>query len=162
SDNVAASVSLGDARDRGTNPRHEVDEAFAVRRAFVGVRVPEGGRLLPAAHEKSPAIEALPVPEMLFGEVLVLLQFLRRLEISGRQNRLRGLMRARQMTRDPDRLSRQQCRQTGEDAFIAAIAGQIGLAVDAALIDADRRMANPPPARAHKIVGSGLAGDDLV
>ena len=115
-----------------------------------------------AVHQKLVAIKPLPISEMLLGEAFVLLKLLRWLEIPGRQNRVRGLMRSRQMTGEPNSLSRQKRRETGKGARIAAIARQIRLAVNAAIVDADRRVANPPPARAHESVLSGLARYDLV
>jgi len=162
SHNVAALVGLDHARYCGADSDNEIGEAFAVRRAFVRSRIPERVRLLLAVHQKRVAIESLPISEMLLGEVFVLLNFLRRLEIPGRQNRSRGLMRSRQMAGDPNSLSRQKRRETGKDARIAAIAGQIRLAVNAAFVHADRCVANPPPACAHESVLSSLARHDLV
>src|SRR5262249_20872976 len=64
------------------------------------------------------AIKTLPIAEVLFGKILVLLQFRRRLKISGGEDGLRCLLRARQMAGEPDRLARQKRRQAGEDARI--------------------------------------------
>jgi hypothetical protein len=75
-DNVPALVGLVHARDRGADPYNEIGEAFAVWRAFVRSRIPEGVRLLLAVHQKLVAIESLPISEMLLGEVFVLLKFL--------------------------------------------------------------------------------------
>jgi hypothetical protein len=52
------------------------------------------------------AIKTLPIAEMLFGKILVLMQLGRRLEISGREDGLRRLPRARQVTGEPDRFAR--------------------------------------------------------
>ena len=66
-DNVPALVGLVHARDRGADPYNEIGEAFAVWRAFVRSRIPEGVRLLLAVHQKLVAIESLPISEMLLG-----------------------------------------------------------------------------------------------
>ena len=57
----------------------------------------------------------------------------------------------REMTGDPDRAARQQCRQPGKHGGVAAVAGQVALTVDAALVDDHRRVADKPPARSHGI-----------
>ena len=62
-------------------------------------------------------------------------------------DRFRGLMRALQIARDPDRIARQDLRDRLEHLGIAGVAGDIGLAVDVAAVVAHRRMAHPPPSR---------------
>src|SRR5262249_46860801 len=153
--NVAALMFLGPTLDRNADTLHQIDEAFAVGRAFVGGGIPERVRLLTAIHQEGVAIKTLPIAEVLFGKILVLLQFRRRLKISGGEDGLRCLLRARQMAAEPDRLARQKRRQAGEDARITAIARQVALAVDAAFID-NRRMPDPPPACANEAVPSPL------
>jgi hypothetical protein len=72
------------------------------------------------------------------------------------------LLRARQIAGEPDRLARQQRRQVCEHRLIAAVARQIGLAIDAASIDDHRRMPDPPPARAHQTVLRRFRGDEVI
>ena len=160
-DDVVAGVGAVYPRDGGTDPLDDVDEAFAVRRPLVRGRVPEGVRLLLPVEQKVAAVEPLPIAEMLLGKVLVLVNFLGR-EISHRLDRLRRLHRAHQMTRHPDRVLRQQRRETRKHRCVAAVAGQIALPVDPALVDAHWGMANPPPTRAGEVVGRGFAGDEAV
>ena len=120
----------------------------------------ESGLLLPA-QEKVAAVEPLPIAEMLLGKVLVLMNF-RRPRNFRCLDRLRRLHRAHQMTRHPDRVLRQQRRETRKHRCVAAVAGQIALPVDPALVDAHWGMANPPPTRAGEVVGRGFAGDKAV
>jgi len=106
--------------------------------------------------------DPLPIAEMLLGKVFVLLKFMRRLEIARRKNRPRRLVRSRQMAGDPNCLTRQKRRETRKDLSIAAIAGQVRLAVNPALVDMDRRVTNPPPACTHEAVFGGLACSDVL
>ena len=117
---------------------------------------------LAAIHQEAAAIEPLPIAEMLFGKILVLLQIGRRFKISGGENGLRGLLRAGQVAGEPDCFARQKRRQAGEDALIAAVAGQVALAVDPAFIDDDRRMPDPPPACAHEAVFRRFGINDVI
>ena len=88
---------------------------------------------------------------MLFGEVrnrpkrrwgFVLL------EVSAAPERLGGVAGARKMAADPDRPFGQQARDALEDSLVAAVAGQIGLPVDASAVGPHGGMADPPPSRA--------------
>src|SRR6185437_15217248 len=74
----------------------------------------------------------------------------------GRDDARRRHMRALQGAHHPDRIARQQLGKSGEGRLVAAIAGMIGLAIAAPVIDRDRRVADPPPARhvAHAAAAS--------
>ena len=133
-----------DALDRALHAVIEIHETLAAGRGLVDIGKPVAADR-PAGEERR-AIHALPLAEMLFGEGRYV-RHRRRLWKSGGPDRLRGLMRAHQVARIPDRVARQDFCDRLEHLAIAGIAGDILLAVDVAAVTADRRMAHPPPAR---------------
>ena len=70
-----------------------------------------------------------------------------RLWKAGGPDRFRGLMRAHQIARIPDRIARQDFCDRLEHFAIAGVALDILLAVDVAAVAAHRRMTHPPPPR---------------
>src|SRR5580704_12701471 len=135
---IVARLFDRDALDRTTYAGVEVHETLAARRRLVDIGKPvAAGR---AAGEERGTIHTLPLPEMLFRESR-LLRHRRRLWEATLPDRVRGLMRAHQVARIPDRTARQDFRHRLEHFAITGIAGNILLAVDVAAIAAHRRVA---------------------
>src|SRR5713226_2182045 len=103
-DHVPARLLDIDQADRATDAVIEVHETFATGYGLVDVGEPvAAGR---AAGEECGAVHALPLSEMLLGESRVL-RHRCRLWKAGIPDRGRGLMRAHQIARIPDRAARQ-------------------------------------------------------
>jgi hypothetical protein len=144
SDDVLAGVLGHDPLDRPGGAVVEIHETFAAGRGLVDVGKPMAADR-PAGDEGG-AVHPLPLSEMLLGKRCFLCHR-RRLRKTGRPERMRGLMRAHQIARDPDCIARQDFRHRLEYLDVGGIAGNIGLAVDIAAVAAHRRMAHPPPPR---------------
>ena len=127
------------------------DEALAAGRRVMRRRQPEARPAIAVALGELGIGHALPLAEMLLDEIGLDDDTGTGDRIGSRQpgadDAGRRHMRALQRARHPDGVARQQPRQAGESGLVAAIAGMVGLAIAAALIDGDRRMAHPPPSR---------------
>src|SRR6202790_75153 len=141
-DHVAAGVFDVDAFDRAAHAVVEVHETFAARRRLVDRSEPRAAAR--PAGEECRAVHALPFPEMLFGEI-GLMRHRRGPGKSGGPDRIRGLMRAFQIARDPNRAPRQDLSDRFEHHAVAGVAAEVLLPVDAPLILANWRVAHPPP-----------------
>src|SRR6478752_4614782 len=141
-DHVLTGVIGIDAINRALHAVEEIHEALAARRGLVDRCKPVATDR--SARQKRRAIHPLPFAKMLFGESL-LLRHDSRLRKTCRPDRIRGLMRALQIARIPDCITRQDFADRIEHHTVAGVATQILLPVDAAAILANRRMAHPPP-----------------
>ena len=148
-DDILAGVRSVDALDTGHRPVRQIVEALAARRALMRGGEPVAGNRRRARSEERRTIHALPLAEILFGECLVLMHLVG-LRQTRRPDRGSSLMRALQIAGKPDSIPRQEFRYTREHDAVAAIAADIGLAVDIAAVLAHRRVPHPPPAcRCH-------------
>src|SRR5215471_10768779 len=150
SDDVVPRIALDQLVDRSRDPLDHRDKALAARRGFMGRGVPKTMKIAGAGFLQFLIGEALPLAEILFGEV-------GDRDGAGSGDRLgsgqagandcrRRLMGAAQMARHPHRTPRQLLRKTRKQRGIGAVAGQIRLAIDASAL-CDWRVAHPPEAR---------------
>src|SRR6516164_5462626 len=122
----------------------EVHETLAAGCRFVDIGEPVAADW--SRSEKCGAVHSLPFAEILFGES-GLLRHRNRPWKARCPNRFRGLMRAPQIARDPDRVARQNLCHRKKHLAIRSVAGDIGLAVNVAAVAAHRCMTHPPPSR---------------
>ena len=150
-DDVAAGMRLDQTVDRPRHPCHDIDEALAAGRRQMRRRMPEPRRSAAAQPIDLLVGHSLPIAEMLLGEIGQQGDTgsgdRRGSREPGGDDRRRGLVRAAQMARDPHRALRQLSGKPGKNRGIAAVAGQVALAVHAA---ADRRRVHAAPT----IIGS--------
>src|SRR5579871_5959991 len=98
------------------------------------------------ARDERRAIHPLPLSEMLLGERSVLRHRLW-LGKTRLPDRLRGLVRAHQIARIPDRIARQDFCHRQKHLTVAGVTGDVALAIDVAAVVAHWRMPHPPPSR---------------
>ena len=141
---VAAAILVGQAVDRAHRAIAQVAEALAARRPEFRRREPE--QMAVAGLVRDLGIgEALPFAERLLGEIGIDHDLA---ELgAGLAEMLRGLARAQQVRRVPDRAFRQELRLVLEQILVADVAILVELAVAAAFGVRHRRVPHPPPTR---------------
>jgi len=146
-DDVAPGVCGVEPIDFGPYALDEIAETLPTGRALIGRGKPQRLRADLAFGKKGLALEPLPIAQMLLG------QGGERLghdtvvpALACAQDRRGRLLGARQMARHPYRIAGQFARQEAEDLNVAAIAIEVALAIDAALVR-HRSVPDPPPAR---------------
>ncbi len=128
------------------NAHHYVGEAFAAGRARGAGGDPEFLVAVGVARFELGISPALPVAEVLLGQVALDFDGCAG-EAAGGVQDVQGLARAAERARHPDRILRQAHRGPGDLLVVAAIGFEIELAGDAPAGFLDRRMPYPPPAR---------------
>src|SRR5258708_6758788 len=150
-DDVPPGVLLLQAADRGPYAIEQLKKAFAARRRHADRGEPKAVMGLDEQGGKIAVFLAVPLAETLLVELTLDDEAgagdRRGTGQAGADDRRGGLMGALQRTGDPNGILGQARRKAGEDGIVAAIAGQVGLAVDAAVVDRHRGVTHPPPIR---------------
>src|SRR6185437_1102797 len=124
---VAPGMGDGQAINRALGAAVEIHKTFAAWRRHVDLGKPAAARR--TACDECGAVHALPLPEMLLGES-GFVRHLGWLRKASRPDRLRGLVRAHQIARNPDRIARQYLGDRIKYFSIGGVAGDVGLAVN--------------------------------
>src|SRR5262245_12072921 len=146
-DDVAAAILSRCALDRRHDARNEIGKAFPTDGPLLRGGKPQGMGPDLARGIEGLALLPLPFAQMLLGQGRHLDRRDAGEAVGSRsQDRRGGLFGAQQVAGQPDRLARQLARKNAEDLRIAAVTGQVALAIDKSAIG-HRRMPDPPPSR---------------